>query len=94
MILKCPKCKSKNFLQKNETFIRCMNCNTNGNYEIFNYRTQDIDNIFVILKQLAQKNIRIGQIFSIIDLSLKKENKDMFYIENDDLLTILKKLSK
>lgn len=44
------------------------------------------------LKRLAKNDLRIGQIFSIIESKLKNDGKDIFFVENDKILEELKKL--
>lgn len=92
MILKCPNCKTSDHLQIERRLdgnIVCMNCNTKGKHSEFNFRTQHLEEIFDIITQLAQRDLRLGQIFKIIDL--KFNDKDIFYIENDKFLEELKK---
>ena len=51
-------------------------------------RTEFTEDIFEILKRLAEQDIRIGQ---AISNASSKTKTDLFYIENEDLLALLTK---
>ena len=47
-----------------------------------------------LLKKLGKKDQRIGQIFDNLNRVIEKDGKNMFYMENDELIKYLKKLHK
>jgi hypothetical protein len=58
-------------------------------------RTGKLEEIFSTLRELAEKDLRIGQIFSIInDSSVHNSGTNLFYIENEDLLKKLEEINK
>lgn len=57
-----------------------------------NDRTLYVEEISEELKILSKKDLRVGQVFKIIESSLIKNGKDLFNVENDILLKMLKEL--
>jgi len=47
-----------------------------------------------LLKKLGKKDQRIGQIFDNLNRIIEKDGKNMFYMENNELIEYLKKLYK
>ncbi len=93
MLLKCPVCKSTDQLEigkKPDGNITCMNCAHQDKYNAFKYRRQNLNELFNIITQLADKDLRIGQMIKIVEMGL--EGQTIFYLENDKLLLALNKL--
>lgn len=97
MILKCPKCNSSDNLQIERRLngeITCLVCGSKDSYSKFKFRTQHLEKIFALLTELAEKDLRLGQIFSILETTLSQQKKDIFYVEGDELLQELEKIFK
>ena len=45
-----------------------------------------------LLKKLGKKDQRIGQIFDNLNRVIEKDGKNMFYMENDELIKYLKEI--
>lgn len=53
-------------------------------------RTDDLDEIFTIIRKLAKRDLRVGQMM----INLVLSDMELFYMENDELLRSLKKCYK
>jgi len=93
--LRCPRCKSTEHLQVERRVdgdIKCMQCDFKDKYSVFVIGPQYINGIAEVLKKFNAIDIRVGQLFKMIDLKLQQNGKDIFYISDAEILKELEEL--